>query len=79
MRSTKKYKLTASLAVRLLEQRMPVCDTQVYDISALLWNISWPQEGAQLKTYINAFKVFVLGALVNGNVILVFDRYFVTV
>ena len=76
MRSTTKSKLTTALAVRVLERRMPVCDTQIYDVSALLWSIAWPQEGNPIKTYIKAFQVFVLAALANGNVILVFDRYF---
>ena len=76
MRSRTKSKLTTALAVRVLERRMLVCHTQIYEVSAQLWCIAWPQEGYPIKTYIKAFQVFVLAALANGNVILVFDRYF---
>ena len=77
MRTGVKSKLTASLAVRISERRMPKCDKQIYyDVSALLWSITWPSEGSELNTYIKAFQVFVLAALANGDVVLVFDRYF---
>ena len=76
MRSTTISKLTSSLAERVLERRMHICDTKVYDVSALLRSITWPQEGSHLKIFIQAFETFVISALESGNVILVFDRYF---
>ena len=76
MRSTTKSKLTSSLAERVLERRMRICDTKVYYVSALLWSIPWPQEGSHLKIFIQAFESFVISALESSNVILVFDRYF---
>ena len=55
---------------------MHICDTKVYDVSALLRSITWPQEGSHLKIFIQAFETFVISALESGNVILVFDGYF---
>ena len=76
MRSTTKSKLTSSLVERVLERRMHICDTKLYDVSALLRSIPWPQEGSHLKIFIQAFETFVISALEFGNVILVFDGYF---
>ena len=46
----------------------------IYDVSALLWVITWPS--GKLRVYVDAFKAFVHQALRRANVIIVFDRYF---
>ena len=76
MRSTQKYKLRETLAVTIPQRQVKKCDIIVYDVSALLWSISWPKEGSPLQTYIKAFQVFVLTVLATCNVVLVYDRYF---
>ena len=55
MISTTISKLTSSLAERVLERRMHICDTKVYNVSALLRSITWPQEGSHLRMFIQAF------------------------
>ena len=76
MRNTKKYKLREALAITMYQRQAKKSETIVYDVSALLWSISWPKEGSPLQNYLKAFQVFVLNVLATCNVILVYDRYF---
>ena len=52
------------------------CEVQIFDVSALLWSLTWPAETSELRAFVNTFLAFALGALSNGNTIFVFDRYF---
>ena len=52
-------------------------NTEVYDVSALLWTITWPKEGSPLIVYIKAAKVFVLPTLsFTPKCVFAFDRYY---
>ena len=59
---------------RLSERNCPISDTMIYDVSVLLWVITWPS--GKLRVYVDAFKAFVHQALRRANFILVLDRYF---
>ena len=49
----------------------------MYDVSALLWTIKWPNEGSPLAVYIKEFQVFVLNTLsFSQRGVFIFDRYF---
>ena len=74
MRVSKKSILKTDLQITTPEPLVPAVETAVYDVSALLWTINWPT-GA-LKWYVDALKAFVMKALIVGNVVFVFDRYF---
>ena len=63
MRTTTKYILRLALEERLSERLVKECHTLVYDVSAVLWTISWPNEGSTLQVYINTFKAFAITAL----------------
>ena len=66
--------LKKTLQVVMLERIADISDTIVFDVSALMWTIQWPSD--TLRTYIEAFKEFVVHALEAGDVIFVFNRYF---
>ena len=36
------------------ERNCPISDTMIYDVSALLWVITWPS--GKLRVYVDAFK-----------------------
>ena len=74
VRVSKKSILKTDLQITTPEPLVPAVETAVYDVSALLWTINWPT-GA-LKLYVDALKAFVMKALIVGNVVFVFDRYF---
>ena len=74
MRVSKKSILKTDLQITTPEPLVPAVETAVYDVSALLWTINW-LTGA-LKLYVDALKAFVMKALIVGNVVFVFDRYF---
>ena len=76
MRSTPKAKLRSALEVRISERRAKKCDALIYEVSAVLWTISWPNEGSPLQVYIKAFQVFALTALGITSAVFVFDRYY---
>ena len=56
------------------ERNCPISDTMIYDVSVLLWVITWPS--GKPRVYVDAIKAFVHQALRRKNVIIVFDRYF---
>ena len=72
----KKSKLRQALEIRITNRQAKKWDTIIYDVSALLWSISWPKEGSTLSVYINYFQVFIHEVLPVADIILVFDRYF---
>lgn len=72
--ATSKSALKHKLQVTISERTCPVHDTVIYDVSALLWVITWPSD--RLQVYVDAFKAFVHRSLQDADVILVFDRYF---
>lgn len=74
MRVSKKSNLKNALEINVSTRSVSALDTTVYDVSALLWSISWPTGALQM--YIDAVKLFVVEALTVGNVVFVFDRYF---
>ena len=74
MRASKKSNLKTDFQITTPEPLVPAVETAVHDVSALLWTINWPT-GA-LKLYVDALKAFVMEALIVGNVVFVFDRYF---
>ena len=76
MRSTPKAKLMGALAIRISEQLATKCHVLIFDVSALLWTICWPNEGCPLQTYIKAFQVFVIKALAIASAVFAFDLYF---
>ena len=56
------------------ERNCPIPETLIYDVSALLWVLTWLSD--ELHVYVDAFLLFVHQALRKSNVTLVFDRYF---
>ena len=50
--------------------------TVIYDVSALLWTISWLSNAGTLYDFIVKFKSIVKHGLTQGNVVLVLDRYY---
>ena len=50
--------------------------TVIYDVSALLWTISWLSNAGTLYDFIVKFKSIVKHGLTQGNVVLVFNRYY---
>ena len=74
MRVSKKSILKTDLQITTPEPLVPAVETAVYDVSALLWTINRPT--GTLKLYVDALKAFVMKALIVGNVVFVFDRYF---
>ena len=72
--ATSKSPLKHKLQVTISERNCPISDNMIYDVSVLLWVITWPS--GKLRFYVDAFKAFVHQALRRANVILVFDRYF---
>ena len=62
--------------VGISEGNCPIPATLIYDVSALLWVLTWPPD--KLHVYVDAFLMFVHQALQKSNVTLVFDRYFPT-
>ena len=74
---TSKYLLRVALEERILDRLAQKCNTVVYDVSALLWTIKWPNEGSPLAVYIKEFQVFVLNTLsFSQRGVFIFDRYF---
>ena len=71
---TSKSTLKHKRQVTISERNCPISDTMIYDVSVLLWVITWPS--GKLRVYVDAFKAFVHQDLRRANVILVFDRYF---
>ena len=69
-----KSKSTLKLQVVISERNCPIPETFIYDVSALLWVLTWPSD--KLHVYMDAFLLFVHQALQKSNVTLVFDRYF---
>ena len=61
--STAKSKLKSALQVAISARHVQQSDTLVYDVSAMLWTIAWPNEGSHIQVYIMAFKVFTIVAL----------------
>ena len=74
MKNTLMSVLKKTLQVVMSERIADISDTIVFDVSALMWTIQWPSD--TLRTYIEAFKEFVVHALEAGDVVFVFDRYF---
>lgn len=74
MRVAKKSTLKTSLQVTLSDRSALQADTVIFDVSALLWTIKWPT--GKLQLYINALREYVKQALMVGNAVFVFDRYF---
>ena len=72
--ATSKSTLKHKLQVTISERNCPIADTMIYDVSALLWVITWPS--GKLRVYVDAFKAFVHLVIGRENVILVFDSYF---
>ena len=70
---TSKWTLKHKRQVTISERNCPISDTMIYDVSVLLWVITWPS--GKLRVYVDAFEAFVHQALRRANVILVFDRY----
>ena len=71
---TTKSKSTLKLQVVISERNCPIPETFIYDVSALLWVLTWPPN--KLHVYMDAFLLFVHQALQKSNVTLVFDRNF---
>ena len=74
MKNTLMSILKKTLQVVMSERIADISDTIVFDVSALMWTIQWPSD--TLRTYIEAFKEFVVHALEAGDVVFVLDRYF---
>ena len=55
-RSNTKSKLREALAVTVSPRQAEKCETCVYDVSALLWSVSWPKEGSPLQNMWKLFK-----------------------
>ena len=56
--------------------RMATKSTLNNDVSALLWTIYWPLNAGTLGDFNVKCKSIVKHGLTQGNVVLVFDRYF---
>ncbi|KAK2185337.1 hypothetical protein NP493_239g00006 [Ridgeia piscesae] len=69
-----KSKSTLKLQVVISERNCPIPETLIYDVSALLWVLTWLSD--ELHVYVDAFLLFVHQALQKSNVTVVFDGYF---
>ena len=69
-KSTTKLKLQVVIS----EGNCSVPETFIYDVSALLWVLTWATDERQV--YVDALLFFDHHALQKSNVTLVFDRYF---
>ena len=75
MKITKsKSTLKLELQVVISARNCPIPETLIYDVSALLWVLTWPYD--KVHVYVDTFLLFVHQALQKSNVTLVFDRYF---
>ena len=76
MRMITKSTLNNDLRVNVSGRSFGKQTTVIYDVSALLWTISWPSNADNLGDFIVKFKLIVKHGLTQGNVVLVFDRYY---
>ena len=76
MRMVTKSTLNNDLRVNVSGRSFGKQTTVIYDVSALLWTISWPSNADNLGDFIVKFKLIVKHGLTQGNVVLVFDRYY---
>ena len=74
--SKSKSVLKKKLQVTISERNCSPFDTVIYDVSALLWVLSWPSPKVKLRIFVDTFKDYVKNALKLSNVICVFDCYF---
>ena len=51
-KSTQKHKPQVTIS----ECNFPISDTRIYDVSALLWVITWPS--GKLRVYVDAIKLY---------------------
>jgi len=72
--SKSKSTLKQKLQVAISERNCPIPDTVIYDVSALLWTLTWTSD--KLQVFVDGFLLYVHEALQNSNVTLAFDRYF---
>ena len=54
---TSKSTLKHKRQVTISERNCPISDTMIYDVSVLLWVITWPS--GKLRVYVDAFEAFV--------------------
>ena len=71
-KSTLNNDLRVNVSGRSFERQTTV----IYDVSALLWTISWLSNAGTLGDFIVKFKSIIKHGLTQGNVVLVFDRYY---
>ena len=76
MRMATKSTLNNELRVNVSGRSFGKPTTVIYDVSALLWPISWPLNAGNLSDCIVKFKLIVKHGLTQGNVVLVFDTYY---
>ena len=78
MRMATKSTLENDLRVNVSGRSFGKPSTVIYDVSALLWTISWPSNESTLGDFIVKFKSIVKHGLTKGNGVVVFDRYYTT-
>ena len=76
MRISTKSTLNNDLRVNVSGRSFGKQTAVIYDVSALLWTISWPSNAGTMGDFIVKFKSIVKHGLTQGNVVLVFDRYY---
>jgi len=69
-----KFTTKLKLQVVISEGNCSVPETFIYDVSALLWVLTWASD--KLQVYVDALLFFDHHALQKSNVTLVSDRYF---
>ena len=73
--ATGKSSLKKKLRVTVSSCQSQDSEVTIFDGCALLWCVHWPCKGT-LQEYIDNFRAYVFGRSVNGDVYVVFDRYF---
>ena len=76
MRMVTKSTLINDLRVNVSGRSFKKQTTVIYDVSALLWTLSWPSNADNLGDFTVKFKLIVKHGLTQKNVVLVFDRYY---
>ena len=76
IRMATKSTLKNDLRVNVFGRSFGKQTTVIYDVSALLWTISWSSNAGSLSDFIVKFKSIVKHGLTQANVVLVFDRYY---
>ena len=76
MRMATKSTLNNDLRVNVSGRSFERQTTVIYDVSALLWTISWLSNAGTLGDFIVKFESIVKHDLTQGNDVLVFDRYY---